>query len=86
MDYGTQNQSGFDLAKIVIPFATVLFKLMGNQQCSEAAHPLRCEEEYIRIDTKGLTATCRQARESCSAMKATLRDHFQRSAKTNRPA
>ena len=81
---GTQIQSIFDLAKSVIPVATVYFKILGNQQCSEAgtkylceaAHPLRCEEDYIRIDTKEMTATCSQARESCSAMNATLRDQF----------
>ena len=81
---GAQIQSIFDLAKSVIPLATVAFKPLGNQQCTksgtkylcEAAHPLRCEEEYIRVDTKKMTATCSQARVSCSAMNATLRNQL----------
>ena len=81
---GTQIPSIFDLAKSVIPLATVAFKIPGNQQCiksgtkylCEAAHPLRCEEEYIRIDTEEMTATCSQAKESCSAMNATLRNQL----------
>ena len=82
---GTQIPSIFDSAKSVIPLASVAFKIPGNQQCSEAgtkylceaAHPLRCEGEYIRIDTKEMTATCSQARESCnSSMNATSLDQF----------
>ena len=81
---GKSMQSLLSVANSIIPNATSTLEKLGNQQCSEAgkkylceaAHPLRCEEEYIRIDTKEMTATCSQARVSCSAMNATSRDQF----------
>ena len=77
-------QSVLSVANSIIPNATSTLEKLGNQQCirsgtkylCEAAHPLRCEEDYIRVDMRELTATCSQARESCSAMNATLRDQF----------
>ena len=66
---------------IIIANATSILEKLGNQNCiksgtkhiCEAANPFRCEEEYIRIDTKNLTATCSQARKSCnSSLTATL--------------
>ena len=81
---GKQTQSFFPVANSIIRNITSTLEKLGNQQCSkfgkkylcEAANPLRCEEEYIRIDTKNLTATCNQARESCSAINATLQYQY----------
>ena len=72
-----QMQSFFPVS--LIPNTTSTLEQLGKQQCSksgkkylcEEANPLRCEEEYIRIDTKELKSTCRQARELCSAINAT---------------
>ena len=72
-------KSLFPVTNGIIRNTTFTLEKLGNQQCSksgkkylcQAAHPLRCEEEYIRIDTKELKSNCRQARESCSAINAT---------------
>ena len=76
---GKQMQSFFPVNNSIISNTTSTLEKLGNQQCSksgkkylcEAANPFRCEEEYVGIDTKELTSTCRQARESCSAINAT---------------
>ena len=55
----------------------------GTKYLCEAANPLRCEEEYIRIDTKEMTATCNQARKSCSDMNAASQKQFFDCSKIN---
>ena len=74
-----QMQSFFPVTNSIIRNVTSTLEKLGNQQCSksgkkylcEAANPLRCEEEYIRIDSTELKSNCRQARELCSAINAT---------------
>ena len=38
----------------------------GVRYLCEAAHPFRCEDEYLRFDVKELQATCNEARKDCS--------------------
>ena len=78
IDYKVSNKSkvpiGWRMQSLLSAANSTISTLEGNHQClksgtkylCEAANPFRCEEEYIRIDTKNLTTTCKQARKSCS--------------------
>ena len=95
IDYKVSNKSkvpiGMYMQSLLSAANSNIPNLEGKQQClksgkkylCQAANPFRCEEEYIRIDTKNLTTTCKQARKSCSAMKAALREQFFDCSKIN---
>ena len=78
IDYKVSNKSkvpiGMYMQSLLSAANSSIPNLEGKQQClksgkkylCQAANPFRCEEEHIRIDTKNLTTTCKQARKSCS--------------------
>ena len=79
IDYKVSNKSkvpiGTYMQLLLSAANSNIPNLDGKQQCHksgtkylcQAANPFRCEEEYIRIDTKNLTTTCKQAIKSCPA-------------------
>ena len=67
---GLSNFSLFNTSKIIQlgqalrPFGESCSNA-GVKYFCEAAHPLRCEDQYIRVDLNELQATCNKAKEEC---------------------